>query len=614
MCGIIGYLGERQAAPVLLEGLARLEYRGYDSAGVAVVDGEGEVTVRRAPGKLRRLEEQMRGALPRGTMGLGHTRWATHGGPTEFNAHPHTDCKGRVIVVHNGIVENYAELRAELRAKGHRFASETDTEVIPHLIEEGLAQGGDFASSFRAVASRLRGAHAIAAIWSQEPETLVSMRLGNAGGICVGHGNGEMALASDLAALLPLTTRVVFLAPGEVAVLHRDQVQYTDLEGRPLERRPRRIVYNPEAAAKGGYKHFMLKEIMEQPESATAALRGRLRFEPEALCLDEVSLSERDIRDLTRVVLVGMGTSLHAAMAGAMMMEQVARLPATAENAAEFRYRDPAVDRHTLVVSVGQSGETADTLAAMEEAIGRGARSLTVCNVEDSQATRLAEGTILMHAGMEIGVASTKTFVNSLMCLYMLAVHVGMKKGVIGEERASQHVRELARVPDVLGRVLRSGGQYEEVARRYFERGNFMYIGRGVQYPIAMEGALKLKEISYIHAEGVAAGEMKHGPIALIDEGMPVVALCPRDHLYEKMLGNVNEVKARNGVVLAVVTEGDTQVRQKADYVIEVPETPYLLSPIVTVPPLQLLAYHIAVLRGCDVDQPRNLAKSVTVE
>ena len=614
MCGIIGYVGYQQAAPILLEGLARLEYRGYDSAGIAVVDHEGELVIRKAPGKLRNLINTVENAMPRGCTGLGHTRWATHGEPSELNSHPHTDCRGQVIVVHNGIVENYSDLKAGLLSAGHTFSSETDTEVIPHLIEEELARGNGFEDAFRAAVRHLRGAQAVAATWSGAPQTLLGVRLGNAGGIAVGYGQGEMFLASDLPALLPLTSHIAFLTPGDVATLSPTETSYSDLQGALVSKTPRTMAYNPVTAVKGIHKHFMLKEIMEEPECVTNTLRGRVFFDPEDISLPEVPFAREEIRSLSRVVLVGMGTSYHAAQVGSLMVEQMAGIPATAENAAEFRYREPLVDRHTLVVSIGQSGETADTLAAIEEANRQGARNITICNIDDSQATRLAEGTISMRAALEIGVAATKTFVNTLACLYLLSAHLGRQRGFLTEAALKEGVHALARLPQLLGRVLEQTPAYERVARLYFQRNNFLYIGRGIHVPIALEGALKLKEISYIHAEGTAAAELKHGPIALVDSSVPVVALCLRDNLYDKMLANIAEVKTRNGVVIAIGTEGDQDLEEKADHVLYVPEVPYLLSPLVSVVPLQLLAYHIAVLRGCDVDQPRNLAKSVTVE
>ena len=614
MCGIIGYVGARQALPILLEGLSRLEYRGYDSAGVAVIDGEGDLAVHKTPGKLRNLIASVESALPSGFTGLGHTRWATHGVPNEVNAHPHTDCREQVVIVHNGIVENYAELRASLHQQGHVFTSQTDSEVIAHLIEEELQRDHDFSSAFRRAVGRLQGAQAIAALWRSQPRTLVGVRLGNAGGISVGYGQEEMFLASDLPALLPLADKVVFLAPGEMVTLSPQGAVFTGVDGRPLVKQPTVIPYNPLAAARGLYNHFMEKEIHEQPESVTNAIRGRVSFTPENIFLEEVPFTSQEIRELKRIILVAMGTSLHAALVGQLMIEQLSGIPTTAENASEFRYRDPVLDRQTLVLAIGQSGETVDTLAAMEEARNRGARLLTICNAEDSQATRLAEGTIHMRAGLEIGVAATKTFLNTLAVLYLLGSHLGIQRDYFGGEALREAVHHLARLPDLVGVAPEPAKLYVEVAREYFQRSNFLYIGRGVHYPIALEGALKLKEISYIHAEGTAAGEMKHGPIALVDSSLPVVVLCPRNHLYDKMMANLSEISARDGTVIAIATQGDQDVREKAAHVLYVPEAPYLLSSILTAVPLQLLAYHIAVLRGCDVDQPRNLAKSVTVE
>ena len=614
MCGIMGYTGPKPAAAILLEGLTRLEYRGYDSAGIAVMGPSGEPEVRKSQGKLSALTEMLGDGLPQGTSGIAHTRWATHGGPTDSNAHPHADCHGDVVVVHNGIVENFMELRRELEGQGHVFSSQTDSECIPHLIEAYLRQEYSLQEAVRATAGRLRGAHAVVAASARDPQTLVAFRLGNAGGIVVGYGEGEMFLASDLPALLPHTNTVAYLAGGEAVSVSATEALYTDLDGTSVHKRTSHVPYDAVSIAKGEYKHFMLKEIHEQPEAVIYTMRGRVSFDPPGVDLEDFPLSDEVIQGIERVVLLGMGTSLHTAMVGRTWIETLARVPAETDNSSEFRYRDPIIDERTLVISVCQSGETADTLAAMEEAASKGAPQVTLCNYEGTQTTRIAEATVYIRAGLEIGVAASKTFVCSLTALYLLAVYLGAKRGVLSRERLSQLIGDLARLPDMLGAPVADAARYERLAHRYARHSDFLFLGRGILFPLAMEGALKLKEISYIHAEGYQAGEMKHGPISLIDENMPVVALIPRDELYEKMLSNVNEAAARGGRVIAIATEGDTQIAEAAEEVIYIPEAPSLISPMLMAVPMQLLAYYIAVRRGCDVDQPRNLAKSVTVE
>ena len=614
MCGIIAYSGSRDAAPILMDGLSRLEYRGYDSAGIAVIGPSGEPELRKAVGKLSALAGVVSNGLPGGSSGIGHTRWATHGAPTYENAHPHTDCRNEIAVVHNGIVENFAELREELQGQGHVFTSHTDSECIPHLVESHVAEGLCLEEAVRLAAGRIRGAAAVVAASRREPGKLAAFRLGNAGGLVVGYGEDETFIASDLPALLPHTRRVAYLAGGEVVSATGAGASYRTLDGSPVDKAPSHAPYDPVSATKGGYRHFMLKEINEQPEAVTDSMRGRVSFDTSDVALEGFPLSDLEVSDVRRVVLIGMGTSLHAAMVGRSWIEALARIPAEADNSSEFRYRDPVIDPGTLVVSVCQSGETADTLAAMEHAAEKGARQVTLCNYEGTQATRTADGAVMIRAGLEVGVAGTKTFTCSLTTLLLLAIHLGAKRGTLAPERRAEMVRELARLPGMMGALLADAGQYEGLAQRYAGYSNFLYLGRGIQFPMAMEGALKLKEISYVHAEGYAAGEMKHGPISLIDDGMPVVALAPQGPLYEKMVGNVNEVKARGGKVIAVATEGDRQIAGIADDVIYVPGASGLVTPMLTAAPMQLLAYHVGVRRGCDVDQPRNLAKSVTVE
>ena len=619
MCGIVAYVGDRDAWPIILEGLQRLEYRGYDSAGIAVVDSSGELQFRKTVGKVGGLVVTGQQFL-RGSVGLGHTRWATHGRPSDANAHPHTDCHGRIAVVHNGIIENFIELKARLQASGHNFSSETDTEVITHLIEEGMDQGLTFEDAFRRVGRLVRGSQAITATLQGQSGKICAMRLGHAGGIVVAHRNGQGIVGSDLPALLPLFRHesiiegVGFLDSDEMTVVTREGTSYWNLDGDRIHKEPRVISPEDVIIDKGGYRHFMLKEIMEQPLAVASALRGRVDFEKGRVDLPAFPLSSTEIGAFRQVLLIGCGTSLHAAQVGRHHIERFAGLPAEAESASEFRYRDPYIDQHTLVVAITQSGETADTVAAMHMAREKGARLITLSNVENSQAARLAEGTLYLRSGIEIGVASTKTFVASLTTLTLLAAYLGQERGVLPSKATRELVDSLSHLPRLIGEILADTEIYRQLARRFYTYDNFLFLGRSINAPIALEGALKLKEISYIHAEGFPAGEMKHGPIALIDQGMAILALAPRDRMYEKVVNNIKEVKARDGVVLALVTEGDQDLPSQVDHVLYIPEAPEYLIPVLTTVPLQLLAYHIAELRGCDVDQPRNLAKSVTVE
>ena len=614
MCGIVGYVGGQEAAPIVLEGLARLEYRGYDSAGIAVLDEAGSLSIAKEAGKLANLRDRLAGALPRGSAGIGHTRWATHGRATQENAHPHTDASGDVVVIHNGIVENYRELRQELIAAGCRFRSETDTEVIPHLIAAESARGMDLEAATRAALSRIEGAAAVLVMRRQEPGVVVAARIANAGGVVVGYGEGEMFVASDLPAIVGHTQRAVFLEDGDVVRVTPAGASYTRLTGERLTKEPQTLRLDAAAVGKGVYEHFMAKEIAEQPEAVLDTLRGAAVFDPPGVSLPDVGLSDAAVASLRRVVLIGMGTSYHSAQVGRTYVEQLAGLPAEADNASEYRYRQPILDDSTLVVAVAQSGETVDTLAAMQEAKRRGARVVAVCNTPGSQATRIGDGTVFMRCGPEVAVASTKTFLGSLTALYLLACYLGDRRGVLGGERLRTALDDLARMPHIVGEALKTESAAKAVAARYCDAEHFLFLGRGLQYTLAMEGALKLKEVSYVHAEGYAAGEMKHGPIALIDERMPVVAIAVRDAHYAKMLNNIEEVRARDGRVIALATTGDTVLAEKARDVIYVPEAPELLQPMATAVPLQLLAYHIARLRGCPIDQPRNLAKVVTVE
>jgi glucosamine--fructose-6-phosphate aminotransferase (isomerizing) len=613
MCGIIGYVGVNEAAPVLIDGLRRLEYRGYDSVGIAVLDDAGELTVHKQEGKLSGLATMLEDHWPRGKQGIGHTRWATHGRPSDVNAHPHKDCSGDIVVIHNGIVENHHEIRQRLAATGHSFVSETDTEVIPHLIEEQIKAGTDLHGALIQTIKQLAGAHAILAMSKSEPGTVVAGRIGNAGGVVIGYGDGENFIASDLPALLPHTRRLLFLGHGDTARVRAGEVSYCH-NGLVVHKTPEVVTLDPLSAAKGSYKHFMQKEISEQPEGILDTIRGRAMFGESRVDLDEMRLTSEQLGRVRRVMLVGMGTSLHAAMVGRHFFERIAGLPTEYDNASEMRYREPLIGPDTLVISVTQSGETVDTLAAMEQAKRKGCPQTVITNMPGSQATRMADGTVHTRCGLEIGVCSTKTFTASITAMYLLACYLAQELGVADRERMAGYFEPLARLPNLAGEVMKLEPQIEKLAHRFFRCENFLFLGRGLQFPVAMEGALKLKEVSYIHAEGYPAGEMKHGPIALIDRDMPVIALCPRDGLREKMLSNIEQVKAREGTVIAVGTEGDRELEEKADEVIFVPEIAPLLAPVLTSIPLQMFGYHVAVRRGCDVDQPRNLAKTVTVE
>jgi glucosamine--fructose-6-phosphate aminotransferase (isomerizing) len=620
MCGIVGYVGSRAAAPIILDGLKRLEYRGYDSAGLAILEGAAEdvtLTVRRASGKLRNLEEVVRTQPVEGHYGIGHTRWATHGRPTEENAHPHRDTAGEVAVIHNGIIENYLALKHQLQSEGHVFVTETDTEVIPHLIAKYFT--GNLEAAFRAAVKDLQGVFAVAVIHQRDPGKIVVARQGPP--VVIGVGEGESFLASDVPAILSHTRHIYFLHDGDMAVLTGAGVTLTDFAGRSVARALSHILWDPIMAEKGGYKHFMLKEIHEQPRAVRDTMLGRVGQETGRVFLDEMEISEAEFAGFEQVRIIACGTSWHAALAGKWMIEKLARLPVDVDYGSEFRYRDPIVSPKTLTVVVSQSGETADTLAAQREAKSRGSKTLAICNVVGSMMTREAAGTLMTHAGPEIGVASTKAFTCQLTALFILAMYLGQVRGRLTPEESLRLMNELMRLPGKMEHVLADESIYEELTKRLFRASDFLYLGRGIHFPMALEGALKLKEISYIHAEGYPAGEMKHGPNALIDGNLPVVVIATKDPSneasrvrYEKTLSNIQEVKAREGIVVAVATEGDEDIHKVADFVIPIPVTDEMLLPILEVVPLQLLAYHIAVRRGCDVDQPRNLAKSVTVE
>ena len=614
MCGIIGYVGSKPVLPVLLDGLRRMEYRGYDSAGVALLSPEG-ISLRRAAGKLANLEDSLRADPVDGVYGIGHTRWATHGRPTEENAHPHRDCTGRIVVVHNGIIENYLELKHELREQGHTFSTETDTEIVAHLVEREMRDDG-LENAVRRALTYMRGMFALVLVSVEDPEKIVAVR--NGPPIVIGLGQDEFFVASDIPAILSHTRDVVFLGDEEMAVITRSGVQFTDYFGRAVSKTTQRVLWDPIAAEKGGHKHFMLKEIFEQPTAARDTILGRVSLDSGKIFLEDLNISDATVRALQKVTIIACGTSWHAGLVGKYLIESLAQVPVEVDYGSEYRYRSPIVGPNELALVITQSGETADTLAALREAKRKGAASIAICNVVGSMATREANGTVYTHAGPEIGVASTKAFTSQLVALQLLALHLAQVRGTLTSSAMRGHIEDLLHIPHIIEQALKAATAMGKVAERFHARTDFLFLGRGINYPIALEGALKLKEISYIHAEGYPAGEMKHGPIALIDERMPVVAIAPDDAVFEKMIGNVQEAKARGGSVIAITSAGDERMASVLDsahhVILAMPRTSPLLTPIVMTIPLQLLAYYIAVRRGCDVDQPRNLAKSVTVE
>lgn len=624
MCGIVGYVGKKRVVPVIIDGLRKLEYRGYDSAGIAVAGNGDGLHVRRAEGKLRNLEEAIRLKPLDGTYGIGHTRWATHGRPTEENAHPHRDCTGKIVVVHNGIVENYMQLKKKLRDEGHSFTTETDTEVIAHLVEKYLVKENpgkkvSLEEAVRKTVQQLTGVFALAIISVEEPNKIVAAR--NGPPAVIGLGKDEYFVASDVPAILYHTRDLFFLADGDLAVITPEGVQLTDFDGKSITRQVQHVTWDPIMAEKGGFKHFMLKEVFEQPRAVRDTWLGRVSQDTGKIFLDEMEITEAEFKNLKQIQITACGTSWHAALAGKFMIERLARVPVDVDYASEFRYRDPITGPDELTVLITQSGETADTIAAQREAKAKGSKTLAICNVVGAMIAREAAGTIYTHAGPEIGVASTKAFTAQLTALFLLALHLAEVRGTLNMEQAKNLIKELTLIPGKLESLLTREEELEELAKQYQRAQDFLFLGRGIHYPIALEGALKLKEISYIHAEGYPAGEMKHGPNALIDENLPVVIIATKDDndpnsvlRYEKTISNLKEVKARSGKVIAVATEGDEEIRESADHVIYVPHAPEILAPLLEIVPMQLLAYHIAVRRGCDVDQPRNLAKSVTVE
>lgn len=613
MCGIVAYIGGQDATPIVVDGLRKLEYRGYDSAGIAILD-DGKIEIRRVAGKVEFLEKLIEKNPVQGSTGIGHTRWATHGAPSELNAHPHLGMAGRIVIVHNGIVENYLSLKEELISEGVDFKSETDTETIAHLIEIFYNETNDLSSAVQKALKMIKGAHGLVVMSTVEPEKLITARLGNAGGVAIGVGEDEMYIASDIPAIVSHTRKIVFLESGQLAIVRRDGFTVQDLEGNQIQAEVQNIPWDPISAEKGKYRHFMQKEIHEQVRSLSDTLSGRIDFENYRIILPGLNLTEEKARKIKKIFITACGTAAYAGMVGKYLIEHIARIPVEVMVASEFRYCDPILDAGTVVLAISQSGETADTLAAMEEARKKGASLWSIVNAIGSQAMRVADGCISMQVGPEIGVASTKAFTAPILDLYMIAVFLADLRGVINEQRRLDLVKDLLSVPSLVEKALETEKAIKEIASRYKDTKGALYIGRGVNMPIAYEGALKLKEISYIHAEGYPAGEMKHGPIALVDESLPVVVIATQDPWYDKMISQIEQAKARSGKVLAVATKGDELIPTIADDIFWIPKTPWLLSPAVTIIPLQLFAYHIAALHGLDVDQPRNLAKSVTVE
>lgn len=609
MCGIFGYIGPKNASPILIEGLKKLEYRGYDSAGIALVDGN-QIKIRRVKGKINALEKSLNDSPLNGNYGIGHTRWATHGRPSEENAHPHQDCTGSLVVVHNGIVENYLSLKNTLKEEGHAFRTETDTEVIVHLIEKYFQ--GSLEEAFLQALKELEGAYAVAALSVQDPNKIVVAKKGPPA--VIGLGDNEYFISSDINPLLSHTKKIVFLEDGEMAVLEPEGVKFKDFEGSPLEKRADLITWSPLMIEKGGFKHFMLKEIFEQPQVVRDTLKGRISLDTGKVFMDETGLSPKVLKDITRVVIIACGTSYHAGLVGKYFIETLARIPVDVEYASEYRYRDFILDKKDLVVIISQSGETADSLSALRAAKKKNPFSLAICNVVNSSITRETDGVLYTHAGPEIGVAATKTFSAQMAALALLALHLAQIKGEIDEEASLPLIQDLQRIPHKAEKILSQAKSIEKLALNFVSFSHFLYLGRWVSFPIALEGALKLKEISYVHAEAYPGGEMKHGPIALIDDKMPTMAIVPKDKVYEKMLSNISEVKTRIGYVLAVAFEDDEGIKGKVDDIIPIPPVNPLFTPFLTLIPLQLFAYYIAAKRGADVDQPRNLAKSVTVE
>ena len=609
MCGIVGYIGDKEVIQILMDGLSRLEYRGYDSAGAAVIS-DGKVSIRKEVGKLKVLKDSLKAKPIHGTLGIGHTRWATHGEPSQINSHPHTDCKGDIVLVHNGIIENYQSLKNKLIKEGHTFKSQTDTEVVAHLIEKYYK--GNLEEAVRIALKDVEGAYALGIICKNEPDKLVAVRCGSP--LIVGLGKGENYIASDVPAILSYTRDVLYPDDYEIMVITRNGVKVTDLNGKNIEKKVARIEWDAGVAEKGGYPHFMLKEINEQPRVIRETLMGRISKEKDNVILEDMKITPQELLKMEKIIIISCGTAWHAGLTGKYMLEEYTRTPVEVDISSEFRYRNPIVHDKTLVIPVTQSGETADTLAGIREAKKKGARVISICNVVGSSIARESDGVLYTHAGPEIGVASTKAYTSQLTAFYLFTIYLGRLKGTIDKNRAKELISELEKVPNLLEEVLKDQEAILRCTEKYYNVSDFLYLGRSYNFPNALEGALKLKEISYIHAEGYGAGEMKHGPIALVDDKLPVVCIATRSNVYDKMISNIQEIKARKGIVISIATKGDEGIKRHSDEVIYVPDIEELFSPILVVVPLQLLAYHIAVKRGCDVDQPRNLAKSVTVE
>ncbi|NQU18285.1 MAG: glutamine--fructose-6-phosphate transaminase (isomerizing) [Candidatus Saganbacteria bacterium] len=611
MCGIFGYLGKRESVPFIMEGLKKLEYRGYDSAGVSTIE-HGKVFLSKCCGKIIELEKELAERPISGKIGIGHTRWATHGRPSNENSHPHTDCSDQIVIVHNGIIENYLELRRKLAKEGHKFTSTTDTEIIAHLIEKNYKESNNLETAVRESLKEIEGSYALGVISEKEPDKIIAARRGSP--LIIGIEEDETFIASDIAALIKYTSRVIYMHDFEMAIITEDSIILKDLDGKVLKKNISFVSWDPESAEKGGYTHFMLKEIHEQPNAVRKTITGRINLESSKIHFDELNFTQQEAREIKRVVFTACGTSWHAALVGEYLIEQMVKIPTEVEYAAEFRYREPVIDANTLVIAISQSGETADTLAAAWEAKSRGAKVISICNVVGSTLARDSHGVIYTHAGPEIGVASTKAFTTQLTIIYLFSLFMAKAKGTITTKELDQHIHSLMEIPEKLEQILTKEADIEAIAEKLYQSTNALFLGRGKGFPIALEGALKLKEISYIHAEGYPAAEMKHGPIALIDHNMPVIVLALMGRRYEKILGNIEEVKARGGRVIAIANEGDCYIQEKADEIFYIPKTSIAFSSILAVVPLQLLAYYIAVKRGCHIDQPRNLAKSVTVE
>ncbi|MBN18787.1 MAG: glutamine--fructose-6-phosphate transaminase (isomerizing) [Chloroflexi bacterium] len=614
MCGIIGYIGNNTAPKILTESLKKLEYRGYDSTGIALLDNNSRLVIVKASGTVNNFKKKLDLNKLTGKIGIGHTRWATHGEPNNINAHPHTDCNNKISIVHNGIIENHQEIRHSLEKSGHKFLSQTDSECISHLIEEYLNNNDDIEKAIRHTANTIQGANVVVIIHKEHPNKLFCFKVGSAGGLIIGNGNNEMFVSSDIPAIIPYTSTVTYLSTNEIAIISSEKVEYKNLEGISITKKTNTIEINRDSISKGEFKHYMLKEIHDQPQAITDTIGSRVSFTDNKIKFEKFPFTNQEIKEFSKIILIGMGTSLHACMVAKNWFESITRIPTEVDNSSEFRYRDIILNEKSLIISISQSGETADTIAAMEKFKSSNSKQITLSNSPKSQTSQIADYTIDIRAGLEIGVASTKTFMCSLTTLYLLSLFLGEKRNSLEKTKITAQLSELAKLPRIISNMLDNQNQYKIIAKKYYPYSNFLYLGRGLNYPLAMEGALKLKEISYIHAEGYPAGEMKHGPIALIDQNMPVVVLIPKDKMLDKMLINLNEVKARNGTIIAITTENTNYIENLANDIIFIPKTSDELIPIIMSIPMQLISYHIALNKKCNIDMPRNLAKSVTVE